>query len=315
MLSPDRASETLAREQHGIITREQALRLGLGKNGITRRIAAGAWIRVHPGVYRLAAWPQSWSSQAMGAVLWLGNDAFLSHRSAVRAHGLQGFEREPRIEVTTTGGATHTSIEIHRLRGKPPALRVLDALPVSRVERTLFDLAGVCPPVQTGHALDDALRKRLTTLERLRTELATHGSKGRRGSKKFAGLLAMRDPRDARVRSTFETRMLRILRPVRPRVVADHEVRCGRRRYFLDLAFPGARVGIECHSAERHMGLEVWKKDVARDRALRLLGWTILYFTWEEVVHAPEEVRRQVEDAISLNLSKPVPLFGTHLDN
>src|SRR5690349_3485228 len=42
---------TLARRQYGVVSREQLLALGLGKDAIQHRIASGRLHRLHAGVY------------------------------------------------------------------------------------------------------------------------------------------------------------------------------------------------------------------------------------------------------------------------
>jgi very-short-patch-repair endonuclease len=39
-------------------------------------------------------------------------------------------------------------------------------------------------------------------------------------------------------------------------------------------------------------------RDLARDRHLTLAGWTVLYFSWDEVMFHPEMVRSQTEEAL-----------------
>jgi very-short-patch-repair endonuclease len=53
------------------------------------------------------------------------------------------------------------------------------------------------------------------------------------------------------------------------------------------------------------MGDEAFKKDVARDRHLSLLGWVILYFCWDDIVLAPERVRFETETALRNALNLP----------
>jgi hypothetical protein len=57
----------------------------------------------------------------------------------------------------------------------------------------------------------------------------------------------------------------------------------GTRTYRPDFAYPYACLAIECLSVKWHLGVEPFKKDAPRDRRLKLLGWTVLYFTWDEI--------------------------------
>jgi len=106
----------------------------------------------------------------------------------------------------------------------------------------------------------------------------------------------------AKVRSEFETRMLRALRPLRLPFVPNHPVNIDGHRYRIDFAFPEYRVGVECHSVEWHLGHEAFKRDAERHRRLVLAGWTILYFCWDDVVFAPWTVTAQIHQALGAAL-------------
>jgi len=116
-------------------------------------------------------------------------------------------------------------------------------------------------------------------------------------------LIEARDARDSTVRSAFEARMLRILRQLGD-VVPDHRVVCDRQTFFLDFAFPAHRLGIECQSIKWHLGHERFQRDLTRDRLLTLSGWTVLYFTYDDVVFRRDQVARQVQAALSLHRSR-----------
>lgn len=98
--------------------------------------------------------------------------------------------------------------------------------------------------------------------------------------------------------------MLKILRSIKGyEFVPNFEVR-GSGRYFFDFAFPEARLGIECHSRRWHMA-ERANSDTARHNELEALGWTIFYFTWDDLVRRPREVKRQIEQFLAAR-SQPV---------
>jgi len=72
----------LAQAQHGVLSRHQALGEGLSASAIDRRLAAGEWVRVFQGVYRLAGVQITWEQRVMAGCLAAGPDAVASHRSA-----------------------------------------------------------------------------------------------------------------------------------------------------------------------------------------------------------------------------------------
>ena len=83
----DAAIAALARKQHGYVTREQLLELGLGVGAIKFRIGAGQLIAVYSGVYAVGHLPSLPIDRAAAAVLACGPTAALSHGSAVSLWG------------------------------------------------------------------------------------------------------------------------------------------------------------------------------------------------------------------------------------
>jgi very-short-patch-repair endonuclease len=60
--------------------------------------------------------------------------------------------------------------------------------------------------------------------------------------------------------------------------------------YRLDFAYVAARLSIELEGREYHSGKKALMRDVARRNYLSGLGWSILYFTWDDVTKAPGDV-------------------------
>ena len=110
--------------------------------------------------------------------------------------------------------------------------------------------------------------------------------------------LAERDTDDPLVASRFEKKMLTILRRIGG-FQAQFEVLSPVGRFFLDFAFPEAKLAIECHSRRWHDSHFRFEKDVARDRALKQLGWTVLYFSWKDVTERPDAVEAEVRSFLN----------------
>ena len=292
-MDPDRICEHRAEAQHGVIHRSQAIEAGLSPSAIGRKLALGKWSEVHPNVYHLGGAPETPLSKLFAAWLWIG-DGFISHTSAARLWELDGIPDAEQIELTAYRGTRAEGVRVHRLRptDRPP-LRVIHGMAVTSIERTLFDLAGDLPLRYVGLAMDDALRRKLTTLDRLWEAWKAFGRKGRKGTKAFKILLFGRDDREGLLRSRLESKMLRILRRVSP-PVPNHRVTDGSRVAYLDFAYPTLKIGIETHGALWHHGEERWKKDLVRDRWLKSLGWSLLYYSWDDVHLSPAQTEKEV---------------------
>ena len=63
-----------------------------------------------------------------------------------------------------------------------------------------------------------------------------------------------------------------------------------------DFSFPEARLIVEVDGARWHPDARV---DRRRDNALACLGWRVLRFGWEEVVHDTPSVLAQVREALA----------------
>lgn len=294
----------IAARNHGVVGRAEAIAAGCGPRAVDRCLAAGTLLPILPGVYRHHATAETWLTRVRAAYIWAGEGAIVRARTAARLYGLEGFESAA-TELYVRSGKEHPSVLTKRIaKDVSVPTRWRKEMRTTTVERTLFDLCACMTPLAVGRAMDECLRKRLTTLEKLQTEVES-GSLGRAGARTFRGLLAGRDDRDGKLRSEFERRMLAILRTIPShRFEPNHEVIGRHGRYFLDFAVPCLRLGIECHSSQFHFGKEAAIADQARHRDLILAGWTILYYTWDDVVFRPEEV----EAEIRLFLASSLPL-------
>lgn len=270
--------------------------IGLSDRAIDERISNGGWRRLLPGVFALPGVPIGRSAHLLAALRWAGDESALWGPTAGEVLGLHGVDREELIHLAGSGRKRHPTVRYHRLRADDrPRTLIVGGLRVTAVPRTLFDMSSCLPLSQVGLAMDDALRRGLTTLSKLREELTERGERGVRGSKVFRLLLQGRDSNDERVHTVFESRMLRILRRIGdPGLVADHPVIVGTGRYVIDFAYPRYRLGIECHSIKWHLAREWLQKDVERDRRLKRSGWTLLYYTWDDVHFRAGEIESEV---------------------
>lgn len=296
--SKDALLAHLAAGRHGVVTAAEAASAGMSPDDIRRRVRKGTLRRIHPGVLHHTAAPFTYGSRLAAAQLWGGPGSFLSHRSAGRLWELEAISGEP-VEVSITGSRTCRGVEVHRLRAedRPRTVRI-QGFVVSAADRTLLDLAGVLGRKALGLALDDALRRRLTSLDGLKATLDATGGRGRRGSRTLREALAQRDADDPLLASRFEKKMLTILRRIGG-YVAQYEVPSPAGRFFLDFAFPAAMLAIECHSRRWHDSHFRFEKDVARDRALKTLGWTVLYFSWSDVTERPDAVETEIRSFLN----------------
>ena len=70
--------------------------------------------------------------------------------------------------------------------------------------------------------------------------------------------------------------------------------------YHPDLAEPFAAIAIEANSWAHHAGKAEHDDDCVRYNALVVGGWTVLRFTWEQVMFSPHVVVATVRAALAL---------------
>jgi very-short-patch-repair endonuclease len=101
--------------------------------------------------------------------------------------------------------------------------------------------------------------------------------------------------------SELEMRVVRVLRRARmPLPVRQHEVWLGGRLLArADLAYPDRRLLIELDGWSAHGTRRAFQADRRRQNSLVLAGWTLLRFTWADVVESPAAVIDAVRGALA----------------
>ncbi|MFW5878213.1 MAG: hypothetical protein ACOCVR_00205 [Myxococcota bacterium] len=307
------ALDAILRAQHGVISHAQALEAGASLRRIQFLLESGRWQRLYRCVYRHATHPSTFEQRAVAACLGAAKVgvAVTSGVAAGRIHGLDGAvpnsgrrygfdaDGETPIHVTATRRARVCGVKVFvdpRLGEED--ITVTRGVPVMSVARTIVDLARRCPRWRTERALDDALRRGLTSLDEVEAAADRARSYGHPSLKTLRRIVAARKPEDSRTESRLEQRVMRSLRLAGlPMPVPQHPVAVGGRTLHLDLAYPEARLGIEVDGFEFHRGRRAFDVDRRRANALLLAGWTIIRVTSEM---SGEEVATVVRRSLSL---------------
>jgi very-short-patch-repair endonuclease len=290
--TPDLRSTARAMKQHGAFSRMQAFEDGHTSTGICRRVNEGKWNVLYRGIYVPAGVRITWKTRLMGAILKGGPETVASHRSAAALHGL--LNGEPAIEIVTPRKISMPKVSVTRTRLDASEIRTIDAIPVTKIERTLIDLAAVVSGDVLQDALDAALRKGLTVPRRVLAKLDALQCRGRKGVGTLRRLLG-EDP-DAPPPSWLERRFLRLLSKLAlSDFLREYPMFGGRRR--IDFAWPHLALGIEVHGAGWHPPAR-WSDDWARHNELTADGWSILHFTWQQISDEPDLVERTIRMAL-----------------
>jgi hypothetical protein len=265
-----------------------------------RQLAGPSWRRLFRDVYISAAVPVDQITMCLAAALLLPAGGALSHESAVIFYNVPALRFGPhpvRLSIPSECRlARERGLVVHRVRLKPGDVVRRCGVPVSSPFRTAFDLGSGPDPVLAVVALDALLQQRVVRESDLAQIAADRA--GSRGSRRFEA--AARLARDE-VESPMETRTRLILVMgglPEPSVQCLVRNSAGAVVARLDLAYEELRIGIE-YDGDHHREQDTFRRDAARHNRLRLLGWTVLRFTADDVLRNPARVVNQVRAAIS----------------
>jgi very-short-patch-repair endonuclease len=284
--------------QRGHVTAAQARAGGLTARQIRYRVAKGAWVRVHPSVFRDASHPETWEGKLVAAALALGEGAVVSHRAAVGVWGL--YDYRPflvELSVPHHNGVRLDGATVHRLSDlRPRDVARKDGIPVTKPARTLLDTAAVARRPFIERCLEEWLADRVVTIAEVRTCIDEHRGRGRRGVGVLRDVLESRVLGDAVADSATEALLAKVLRSNGVELPEHHhEVTPAGADYELDYAYPDHRLAIEVDGYGVHMrSKEIFESDRHRQNELEIAGWRVLRFTKGALEHEPLRVASQV---------------------
>jgi very-short-patch-repair endonuclease len=264
-IPPEKALARLAATQHGVVSLDQLRSIGVGPEAVSRRVRVGRLHRIHRGVYAVGHTRLSDEGRWKAAVLAIGPDAVLSHRSAAALWAL--LPTQPSFpEVTVPGHSgrrKRRGIRLHRSSSLHPAdVTFRSGIAVTTPARTLTDL-----------------RRCATTVE-LREARRQAEIRGYRvGEPKL--------PEPDLTRSELERRFLRLCRR---QALSRPEVNVRIGEFVVDFLWRDARLVVETDGYRYHRGRAAFEYDYRRQARLIASGFEVLRFTWSQVVDERAEV-------------------------
>ena len=90
-MTPEHRLARTARGQLGLFTNRQAIEAGYSARQLRHRVSVCELAHVGQGVYGLAGHEPSWERTVLAAVLAVGDEAIVSHLTAARLLGFDGF--------------------------------------------------------------------------------------------------------------------------------------------------------------------------------------------------------------------------------
>jgi len=287
-----------AEQHHGMIAVHHLDLLGIDEWHRQRLIACGALRRERYGAYRVVGAPTSWKGDLVAACWAGGTRALASHRSAAAVRQLPGgVQRIQEVLCPRWRRARHDTLIVHESKQIDPVdMTIVDGIPVTTVERTLFDLGAVCSPLIVERAIEDAFRRELTTFDALYATLERLGRQGRNGAGVLRRILD-EYAADARLTdSDREKMMLQILRRHGlPKPVTQYRIWHNGQDYGrVDAALPQYRIAFEYESYQWHTGKRAIVRDNQRRRRLMGIRWSTVGVTYEDLRTGGDEMCAEI---------------------
>jgi predicted transcriptional regulator of viral defense system len=275
----------LAARQHNRFSLAQVEALGMSREAVRHRLAAGRWMAVHEAVFAIPPVLEGERGRMMAATL-TAPGSVLSHASAGAAWGWWTGHRVSEIVTRPGDGGPCLAdgVLVHRSERLAGEVTTVHGIPVTTVPRTLLDLT---PHIGNGllaRSVREAIRTKTTTAAEIVDALAGR-HRGRRGCRRLALTVARYTglPVD-RARSGAEVIALELLRdagrpmPQLNRRIAGEEA---------DLSWAGHRLIIEIDGGPFHLDAG---EDARKTAIWQAAGWTVKRVPSDAVVQAPWEL-------------------------
>lgn len=211
----------------------------------------------------------------------------VSHLSAAQHHQWELAFRPGMPWVTVPRNAARKSrrgVHLHYADLDPYADLAGETGLVTSKQRTVLDCARALPFGPALAVADSALRSGDVEAQSLVRAAERVRGKGAAAARLVAATA------DGRAANAFESALRALAVEAGLAVVAQLAVSAGGRVLHPDLADPGRRIILEADSWEFHTGKDAHERDCWRYTAFVLAGWTVLRFSWRQVMLDPDYV-------------------------
>jgi very-short-patch-repair endonuclease len=289
----------IASEQRGLVSHAQLRAAGLTTNQVRTLQGNGTLHRVHRGVYTVGHTAVVPLGAETAALLALRMPVVLSHRTALRLHGLLPSDERAPIDVSIADGRNAPSrltIQVHRSRTLTKRqIRSVAGLPVTVAERALLDSAPLLSKAQLRRAFDEAIASRSTSYTKVVDLVARH--RGHPGQGKLAALVDQRRFPTV-TESEAEERFLALIAeaglPAPRTQVAMHGFR-------VDAYWPQARFAVEIDGFQWHDRTKTsFERDRRKQQTLQEHEIEVARTTWEQITEEGPRLVAHVAGRLAL---------------
>ncbi|NNF53402.1 MAG: type IV toxin-antitoxin system AbiEi family antitoxin domain-containing protein [Acidimicrobiales bacterium] len=280
-----------ADRQNGFVTSADLKLLGVPASTASRWNSEGLLHRHHHGIYRTTNGLFDFSDAVHLANLIGTENHAIGGVSALRLWNMPGGSKG-RVQLYGPNGLRCRSahVESHQLRDLRPGDVVRNGrIRVTTPLRSVIDASPYLDDKVIGQQVSWAEKERMFTADDLALRLAQLARRGKRGVRRVLSVLADRDPeRFGRPLNSYEKVAKRLFTEAGfPPPIAQHPISYQGRLYFVDFAWPNFGIVVECDSMLAHSTAEQFQCDLRRQNDLMAAGWTILRFTYWDIVRHP----------------------------
>jgi hypothetical protein len=273
----------------GVFRGRDAVAHGLTRRQLVTLVKHGVIERALPDTYRMTAVAPSREQSLRAALLWAGERACASGRSAGELYGLEGVRADtPEIVLPLDVRGKSTEVVVHHGERSALMVRRVRGIAVTGVECTLLRLAAQLDDEAFEIAFEDARRRRLTSIPAVAAYLERFARPGRPGVQRVRAVLRQLDPRHP-ARSTLEvkTRRLLVAHGIRD-FVREHPLQWEGRTYRYDFAFLGDRTIVETNGRRWHDDASDYEADNEKWSVPGRHGFRLVLATWAKITDDPE---------------------------
>jgi predicted transcriptional regulator of viral defense system len=161
----------VAADQGGYFTAAQARDVGYSYQAQAHHVAAGNWLRIDRGMFRLAQWVPDLHDDLARWSLWARGRGVVSHETALGVHEIGEFE-SPKVHLTVPVGFRQRddAVVLHIGRLTDRDVEQHTGFRVTTPLRSLIDVAAEAPDEdQLARAIEEARRRGLVVIRELRS--------------------------------------------------------------------------------------------------------------------------------------------------
>jgi hypothetical protein len=299
------ALDRLLREQELIISRQQALALGISPEQLRHKIRRGGpWQRMLPGVYLAATGSPTRRQYEIAALRCGGGRGALTGSAALLHHGIRVRESKTIIVLVPADQArpSRSFVRIWPTTRMPEFVMADGAIRFTLAARAAADAARELGSFREVRAVTaDTVQRRRCRVDELTDELAhapiRHSAWLRRALAEVAD--AVRSVAEGDLRTLIKTAGL-------PAPMFNARLYIGRTLLAVaDAWWPDVEVAVEVDSREWHLSPDDWERTVRRHTSMSKLGIILVHVTPQRIRTEADQVAADIRVALRSGRARP----------